>query len=587
MSNPAIFAWLDTSADSDAALADWCRAEGGEPAVASGSFQCWIWPGDAARRVESGGLTGAMIGSIYAGTEPEWPAILASACRDGRLPQLDGRFCVLLHDPGDDRLVLYRDASAAMFLFYRVLDSGALVCSSDLDRIVTCPGSSAAIGRRGLHEYLRMLDISTPNTLYDGVHSPEPGRVLMLDALGNPSHPPAGASAGGAAAEATGASSPEDRIEQLLRSAVAKRLPDDGPILSFLSGGIDSALVTAAAAELAPGRVTAYTVGFEESGFDETPIAAAIASHLGLPHRILRLPLAAYRDAFDELARITAYPIADPAAIPTLIAYRDAQRIAPFALDGTGAEVCVGVTPPRYQRIAVEYAALLPRWARRLGTRILGALGPLAEYRPLLDFHDPEEVLIHWRGWRVPEVARLCGEPVSLAHTRFYQTFAQFGRGEHVERYTALLNTIPDDRIHEINRLLGFELRFPFFDPELAEAIAALPLELRDPPEDPKRILRRLLARRVPREIWDLPKHGFDFPFARFMDLNDHALIRDTLPDERVRAFGLINADLVADTIARYRAGDRSLSFRVWSLVILFAWLEHHWQPLSAAAQRA
>lgn len=525
------------------------------------------------------------MGAVYGNPPEESPAIVASAYREGRLASLDGRFCSVIYDSEKGRLALYRDASAAMFLFYRLLPGGGLVFSSDLDRLVTSPGGKPQIGRAGLHEYLRLLDVSTPNTIYEGVRSPEPGQELWLDPVAHTLVPrPEGADAPPVAVPAADPASTEDQVDALLVRAVAKRLPPDGPILAFLSGGVDSALIAAVAAELAPGRVTAYTVGFEEAGFDETPIAASIAAHLGLPHRVLRLPLRAYRDAFDELSRSVAYPFADPAAIPTLIAYREARTIAPFALDGTGAEVCVGTMPPRHERIAVEYAARLPRWARRLGSRVLGGLGPLAGYLPLLDFGDSEEVSMRWRGWTRSEVERLCGEPVSLAQTRFYRTFARFGREQHFERYTALLAAMPDDRIHEINRLLGFELRFPFFDPALAGLVGSLPLDLRHPPEEPKRILRTLLARRVPRALWDLPKHGFDFPFTAFMSLDDHALIRDYLSDDRVRAFDLMDADQVSQTVTRFRGGEHDLAFKVWALVVLFAWLENHWRPLAERA---
>ena len=583
MSRTGIFGWLDPAGGHTASLSDWCRRQGGSLAIAGGPFHCWSWPGRDLRTIEDGTIAGMLMGSVYGRAEYDGPAAVAAAYRHGRLAGLDGRLCTVLYDTDHERLVLYRDGSAGMFWLYRMLPDGAMVFSTDLDRLVTSPGTSPIIGRRGLHEYLRLLDVSTPNTIYEGVHSPEPGQELWLE-LGADSprpRPEAAPAVVGETAESV-SGTPEEQVERLLIAAVAKRLPPHGPILAFLSGGIDSALIAAIAAELAPGRVSAYTVGFEELGFDETPIAAAIAGHLGLPHRALRLPLSAYRPAFDELYSEVSFPFADPTAVPTLLAYREARTIAPFALDGTGAEVCVGTMPPRHERVAVQYGALLPRWLRDIGSRTIGALGPLAGYRPLIDFADPEEVSMRWRGWTRREVERLCGEPVSLAHTRFYRTFARYGRGEHFERYTSLLAAMPDDRIHEINRLLGFELRFPFFDPELAAAIAALPLELRDPPGESKRILRTLLARRVPREIWDLPKHGFDFPFADFMAIDDYALLRDYLPQGRVRAYGLVDPDIVADTVARFRAGDQGLAFRVWALVVLFAWLERHWRPLAA-----
>jgi asparagine synthase (glutamine-hydrolysing) len=106
--------------------------------------------------------------------------------------------------------------------------------------------------------------------------------------------------------------------------------------------------------------------------------------------------------------------------------------------------------------------------------------------------------------------------------------------------------------------------------------IRALPVEYRQLPDSPKRILRELLARQVPRTIWDAPKHGFDFPLLEFLSGDDHALVRMHLDEARWRRWSLLDPTRVAHYGKRFMAGEKGLLFRIWALVVLSAWLDNH-----------
>jgi asparagine synthase (glutamine-hydrolysing) len=93
---------------------------------------------------------------------------------------------------------------------------------------------------------------------------------------------------------------------------------------------------------------------------------------------------------------------------------------------------------------------------------------------------------------------------------------------------------------------------------------------------EPKRILRAVLARYVPREIWDVPKHGFDFPLRQFLSANDFGLVRRHLDEGRWRETGLLRAEVIGHYARQFIAGDERMTFRVWALVVLGAWMERH-----------
>ncbi len=596
----SIIGYADPAGGRHLDLEDWARRFEAKIICDEDGFTLWVF-GDPSRclhRIASPTLCGVLAGELY---------IVSEDCRDRKprsleqaiaseyeragpsfLFELAGQFSICLWDRGRRELLLFRDDSGARSLYYACLTSRAVVFSDRLDLLVTSPLIEKRLARRSLHEFLRFLDVSAPNTIYEGVYATEPGILLRVqrgnlrqEQLGQPEDAPRPESLEAAASE----------LEHRLAAAVATLTAIGDTTVVFLSGGVDSSLIcalaAAAAADWKDTRVEALTVGFDEQGFDESGAARRIARHLGVAHRILSFPMHIYREAFEALTTGICYPSADPAGVPTLLAFKAAREFADSALDGTGADTLFGVMPARHQRIAVQFGTLLPRQLRRRFACGLKNIPQLSGYAPLVDFDDPEEILIRWRGWQRTDLEALCGEPVSLTHTRFYRLFRQFPRSAHLQRYSALLGNLPDDRIHQASALTGLDVRFPYFDPRVTEWVKGLDLHLRYNHTESKRVLKAVLARHVPRKLWEQPKHGFDFPFVQLMTFEDCALVRRYLdPDvtERWNLFDARQIDAVKQAFLRersYSAFDpRSSAFKTWALMVLFAWLENHYRHL-------
>ena len=487
--------------------------------------------------------------------------------------RLDGLY-VLAHWTGDGNdLTLRRDASGALGLFYARTASGGLAFSSHLGSLLRAPGISRRVSRHGLHEYLRMLDIAPPNTIYEGVRAVPAGEGVVLDAqhpevetvLPPRTAPPVAVSFDDAVAE----------LETRLTASIVRRLDGTVHPAAFLSGGVDSSLICALAARQRP-DLQALTVGFEGAGYDETPIARAVAGHLGLGHRVLRFGREDFLGALAKAGRHAEQPMADPAEPATLLAFEQARQNHDVVLDGTGADEQVGAMPPRHVRVAVEYTARLPATLRRGLSALLPRTPGLAGYVPLFDFEHPAETMMRWHGFRRQEIEALCGEPVSLAHTRFHEVFAHFPRDDHYARYSALLDAMPSDRLSQAALITGLDVRFPFYDPGVETWLRGQPLAYRWREEAPKHILRALLARHVPRSLWDLPKHSFDFPLLEFLSAENFQVVHRYLLHERWTHWQLLSPERVAEYGRRFIAGERSLRFRVWALVVLAVWLEGH-----------
>lgn len=488
----------------------------------------------------------------------------------GGLATIDGVFAFAQACPSTTHL--YSDPSGLRALYWgRAADERPFYSASPFDVHVST-AAAPRLSRHALHEYLRFLDVSAPRSIVHAVQALEPGVLLTIRAanavrteISRPS-PRALPSTFPAAV---------DTLAELLEYSVARHLRDTRRAAAFLSGGIDSALVCALAARQ-DGSVDALTVGFDVGPYDESPAATRIAQHLGLRHEVLHFGRQAHLAAFGRLARGMDQPMADPATMATLLAFEHCRELFDVVLDGTGADEAVGAMPPRHVRLAVEYGSRLPVGLRRVMVRAMSRVPALAGYTPILDFEHPAETLMRWKGFTRAEIEELCGEPVSLEDSTFYRTFARFPRHAHFERCSALLNAMPCDRLTQAMKLTGLRVRFPYCARDVDGFLRQLPTEWRYIPGQPKRILRELLARYVPRELWDAPKRGFTFPLDDFLAGDSYALVHQHVLDGRWLGRGLLRPEVVRRYARAYIGGDRRLMFRVWALVVLGAWLDAH-----------
>lgn len=523
-------------------------------------------------RAQRDGIDGieVLCGEILAQEQPAEPR---------QLSQLDGVFCCVWRRGG--RSWAYSDASGLCCLFARRRAGGGWQVASSLQTLAGSTDGPLEIEPRALHEYLRLLDICPPNAWIKGTRAITAGELFDLDADEPSAHQP-----DTCAVQPTADSFGEavDMLGQRLRGSVARCLTVARRPAAFLSGGVDSALICAVAAQQMP-DITAVTVGFDGAGFDEAPVAARIAGQLGIAHRVLRFGRSDYLEAFDRLARGMDQPMADPATMATLLTFEHCHERFDVVLDGSGAEA-VGVMPPRHARLAVGVGSRVPAPLRRALVGLMRRIPPLDGYTPIFDFEHPAEVLMRWNGFTRAEIEALCGEPVALESTTFYRTFSRFPRRAHFERYSALDSIMPGDRLHQAQRLSGLCVRYPYFARDVSAFLRQLPTPWRHLPGQPKRILSELLARYVPRAIWDRPKQGFTFPLHEFLAGDGHALVRRHLLEGRWLDRGVLRPDLVRRYAKQFIDGDRRLMFRVWALVVLGAWLDAHPEVTSCPAPR-
>jgi asparagine synthase (glutamine-hydrolysing) len=235
---------------------------------------------------------------------------------------LDGSYVLILWDGKKEILHINRDVYGTKLLYYHISSTGEVVFSNNVDILLKITGRRD-IEHKSLHEYLRFLDVSPPFTFFKDIHILETEKLLISDGskfqLLNLDTQLSHSNGGNATLEHS-----VGEFSNLLCKSICKMIKDAGRVGVFLSGGIDSSLLCSLTAKVA-GNIRAFTVGFEDSEYDESDIdegrpAEEIAGHIGLKKRLVRFTEKDYVDSVIPVIKSLEQPMGDSAAFPVYLA---------------------------------------------------------------------------------------------------------------------------------------------------------------------------------------------------------------------------------------------------------------------------
>lgn len=499
--------------------------------------------------------------------------------------EFEGMYAFCLYDPATQQVLLARDRAGEKPLYYHRTAEG-LHFASELKALLVDPRVPRHVRAAGLNEYLAYGYVTGEDTIWAGIHRvPPAGRVLLDLTTGTvrsdrhwtlPSQ-----------LRETGQTPDElaDELHALLRQAVRGQLMADVPVGVLLSGGVDSSIVAAVAAEVSDHAPRTFTARFEgHAGFDEGPYARLVAQHLGTEHIELPTPPAS-PDVLQTLVTHFDDPLADSSMIPTYLISKEIRKYATVAIGGDGGDELFGGykrhaafvrqeqlrrrLPPFVWRAARAAHGVLPPGTR--GRGILNALaageGAGVNFAGLI-FRDDERVALSpvFRGrsaaWvRTPELRRSLLQPSGSALRR--ATALDFG------------TYMVDDVLMKVDRasmIPSLEVRAPFLDSRIIEfAFGRVPDAQRATRDARKVLLRRLGARLLPAALDLTRKQGFSVPMESWLGgawapLLDAAARRRSL---------LLDAAVLPGLQQRLSRGE-ALGDRLFSLLFLSLWEQEH-----------
>jgi asparagine synthase (glutamine-hydrolysing) len=505
---------------------------------------------------------------------------------------LRGMFAVAIWDGPRNRLVLSRDRLGKKPLYWR-LANGRLTYGSELKTILEDPEVERVVDRKALDLYLRYQYVPAPWSILQGISKLAPGHTLtwdggdpVIERYWSPSYEPK-----------TRRSFEEDVEEglDLVREAVRLRLRSDVPVGSFLSGGMDSSVVTALMAEESAQPVQTFSIGFDDKRFDELDYARAVATRYATVHTEEVVSLDAI-EVLPDLADHFDEPFGDSSAIPTFRVAQLASRGLKVVLTGDGGDELFGgysryLVNGTLGRLAIVPQPLL-RVAARAGSVALSPLGSHSRLRRRMRIAehlfglDPDEryaaQVTFWHGYdrRVSAVRQNGPDPYLMQALRD-------GPADPIDRMLRadLLTYLPEDLLVKMDRATmanSLEARAPLLDHKVVEFAARLPIDRKVDGRTTKVLLRAIAKRLMPAEHVDRPKKGFSVPINEWFrgGLGDRFEEVVLAADSRSRDH--VDPEIARTLIRRHRSREEDYGSHLWLLLMFELWARRWLQPGSA-----
>src|SRR5215218_2577495 len=501
---------------------------------------------------------------------------------------LRGMFAIAVWDAAKRRLLLARDPFGIKPLYYRV-DGGMLSFASELKALVRQPGFAGEVDLEALEAYLAFNSVPAPMSIYSGVRKLPAGHLLeardgRVQVRRFARHAPVAAT--DVRREAGRDLAAE--LRERLRDSVRAHLESDVPVGVFLSGGIDSSLLAALAAQESREPVRTFSIGFEERSFDELSRARTVARRYGADHHELVLrPDAAV--LLPEIAAAFDEPFADSSALPTYAVSRLAAGHVKVALSGEGGDELFGgyftyVADVLAERSRVRAAAglarplveRLPSSSRRVSLEYRAKRFVRAAALPALERHHGwKEIFSAEARAALLEPARRfpAADPLAGWRARYAETAGAepLARLQDVDLGTYLVDDllVKTDRASMAHSL---EVRVPFLDPIVAELALALPTSQKVLGLAKKRLLRRAAVGLVPSRIVHGPKRGFSIPAAAWLRGDLRPFARDLLAPDALRRDGFFRPEAVTRLLDEHESSREDHSRALWGLLCFQLW---------------
>jgi asparagine synthase (glutamine-hydrolysing) len=515
--------------------------------------------------------------------------------------RMRGMFAVALWTKSSRRLVLARDRVGIKPL-YIARQGEDLFFGSELKTILVHPEIERRLSMDGLDCYLSLNYVPAPWTLVEGIEKLHPGHWLewqdgktrsdaywRLPRKINSRHTLASA---------------EQELDSLLQQSVTEHLLSDVPLGVWLSGGIDSTTILHYAATASSSRLKTFSISFHGRSFDETSYIKQAVAAYDTEHEQLDLnPDQDLQGAIEEFAYYSDEPSADAGALPVWFLSKLCKTQTTVALSGEGAdELFGGYLTYRANRIA-RAIRRFPRSAIHLGLSAL-KLWPVSDEKIGLDYKlqrflngslmSPDHAHVYWNGtFSESDKSSLLMEQPPHALDRLLGSLRESLATERDDLAPYLQFDqqyfLPDDILVKSDRMSmahAVEVRPAFLDHRIIEFASTLPASLKIRGSRQKFLLKELMKHKLPQDILQRKKVGFDIPAHEWLRGPLLPLLSETLRGGLAEYPGLFRADVVESCLQRHVERRVNVGYHLWGLMILFLWMKK-WriQPPAFPAQ--
>lgn len=497
--------------------------------------------------------------------------------------KLNGMYAFAIWDDAEKSLFLCRDRMGIKPLYYH-FEQGTLIFASELKGILALRGHvNFSIDRQAVRDFLLLGYVPQPLTICREVKKMPSGSYAVFrdNQL-----------------EITSYWQPEEQIEKellrdesiakahlkkLIGSAVRYRMISDVPFGTFLSGGIDSSLVTAVAQHHSESPVNTFSIGFNDAKHNEAVYAREVASFLGTHHHEFMVTEQDALELIDQMVDAYDEPFADSSAIPTMLVSRLARRHVTMTLSGDGGD-----------ELFFGYGWY--KWANRLSNPLIRALRtPLHRSLSAMENNRYRRAAMLFSGSNQQELRQhvfsqeqyfFSGDEIAEllenreGTQRFMPVDPHLPRKLRPDERQALFDIryyLKDDLLTKVDRAsmqFSLEARVPLLDYRIVQFALNLSPDLKIRNGVSKYLLKQVLYDYVPEKFFDRPKWGFSIPLDKWLRHELFYLIDRYCSEEMCNHFGLINHDGLQNYKTQFIAGRTYFYNRLWQVIVLHKTLE-------------
>lgn len=528
---------------------------------------------------------------------------------EATLQKAVGMFALALWDKHERALYLARDRLGEKPLYYG-WQGETLLFGSELKALKAHPSFQGEIDRGAVALMLRHNYIPAPYSIYRGIRKLPPGTYLKLVAGRKDAEPVPYWSLREVARQGQAqpfSGSEQDAVlalETRLREAVGLQMVADVPLGAFLSGGIDSSTIVALMQAQSSRPVKTFTIGFHEQGYDEAGHAAAVARHLGTDHTELYVTPEQALAVIPRLPALYDEPFSDPSQIPTFLVSQLARQQVTVSLSGDAGDELFGGYERYFWAGSIQRKlGRIPMPLRRVAAQALRALSPQAwtrMYGPvsgilpsrmrmaqpgdkahrladIMMAGSPEEIyrdlVSHWK--HPDGIVVGAAEPATVLTDR-----ASWPAQQDFEQrmmYIDAMSYLPDDILAKVDRAamgVALETRVPFLDHRVVELAWQLPTSMKIRDGQGKWILKQVLHKYLPKELFERPKMGFGVPIDSWLRGPLREWAESLLDEGRLAREGFFNPAPIRQKWREHLSGERNWQYQLWDVLMFQVWLE-------------
>lgn len=506
---------------------------------------------------------------------------------------LHGQFALALWDSKKGNLILARDRMGICPLYYSSNREGFVFCS-EIQPMRETPWVDDSIDVNSLSHYLSLCYVPGPKTIYNGVRSLLPGQMLTMQRgkidvkffwkpISAPLH----------IDEAT----MEENIVSLLTDSVSSRLKCDVDWAVLLSGGIDSSVILSLATRQVRRSIRCFSIGYENSSFDESAQAASVANYFGAELNTITLLPDHFTTNMDAFFMAMDQPLADESAFPLFLLDKEASGSVRVLLSGEGSDEIFGGYET-YQAYLVAKTYEKTPGALKTFLRHAAGLLPNSDARVSLSYrikaftsNNNQSIAAAHQWWRIAfdenEKLRLFNQDFINQLTQnttsmFESVFSDspfetdLGKLMHFDRSLFLVN----DLLFKADRMgmaFAVETRFPFLDEKLLDFSTNIPPNLHVQgflPWQSKALFRKSVKKMLPPKHWRTKKRGFNMPIATFLRGPWSSLLDEYLGESFLKELPFFRSEEVSKTVSRFRTGKDMRIRSLWALLVFAIWYE-------------